>query len=141
AGKPNWDLLPAVMPRQDGDLPNIAAPGIVSTRAESCFATFVRNCPPDSHGHENGITPPDGSSLSGLWASTSEHPTGTILPCCWPPSIPACGHLNPFISEDPQFCMAIDTTHSSNSLPTRSMYNIAFAYVPSRLSPSSELTY
>ena len=34
AGKPNWDLLSAVMPRQDGDLPNIAVPGIVSTRVK-----------------------------------------------------------------------------------------------------------
>ena len=95
--------LSAVMPRQDGDLPNIAVPGIVSTRAESCFATFVRSCPPDSHAHENGITPPGGSSLSGLWASNPQiHPIRTILPCCRLPSIPACGHLNPFISEEPQ---------------------------------------
>ena len=62
----------------------------------SHFATFVRNCPPDSHVHENGITPPDGSSLSGLWASNPQiHPIRTILPCCRLPSIPACGHLNP----------------------------------------------
>ncbi|MCL4433686.1 MAG: hypothetical protein M1399_02800 [Actinobacteria bacterium] len=77
------------MPRQDGDLPNIAVPGIVSTRAESYFATFVRNCPPGSHGHERD----NPARRIQLVKSLGKQPTNTFNqdhPAVLPAPINAC---------------------------------------------------